>query len=398
MSACFALLTWYEVAAICAFVVMPWVLAAGLMRALAAQKRLLSQAHHEREELRTQCIQSVNRQASLSDLQQDLERFGERIAAFYNDERREVFALRQTVESLSQLHQTMNEQARTLADSLRGSSKTRGNWGEFVLERVLESSGLVLGRDYIREGEGLGLRSESGSIRRPDVVVLLPRGRHVVIDAKLSLIGFEEFVATNDTDAGAFAQDGNVNHGRATAKRFVQAVQSQISDLASKDYMSLGGLDGPDFVFMFVPVEKAFQVFVDNAPDLVESAWRRGIMLISPATLVPALRLVAQLWGAEMRQKNSMEIAKRAGILCEKLASCLADINEIGEKIHSLAAVQTRVANRWTTGRGNLAWQVEELRRLSGLAGAKPAADESEEFQKEALVAVPPKPRALHTR
>ena len=296
MSACFALLTWYEVAAICAFVAMPWVLAIFLMRVSLAQRRLLSQANQEREELRTQCIQTANRQASLSDLQQDLERFGERIAAFYNDERREVFALRQTVESLSQLHQTMNEQARTLADSLRGSSKTRGNWGEFVLERVLESSGLLLGRDYVREGEGLGLRSESGSIRRPDVVVLLPRGRHVVIDAKLSLIGFEEFIATNDADGGSYAQDASVNPGRTTARRFVQAVQSQISDLASKDYVSLSGLDGPDFVFMFVPVEKAFQVFVDNAPDVVEAAWRRGIMLISPATLVPALRLVAQLW------------------------------------------------------------------------------------------------------
>jgi DNA recombination protein RmuC len=398
VSECFALLNWYQVVAICAFMVLPWGLAAILMRASNAQKRLLAQANQEREELRTQCIQSANRQAGLSDLQHDLERFGERIAEFYNDERREVFALRQTVESLSQLHQTMNEQARNLADSLRGSSKARGNWGEFVLERVLESSGLVLGRDYVREGEGLGLRAESGSIRRPDVVVLLPRGRHIVIDAKLSLIGFEEFLASTDADAGAYAQDGTANPGRATAKRFVQAVQAQISDLASKDYMSLGGLDGPDFVFMFVPVEKAFQVFVDNAPDLVEAAWRRGIMLISPATLVPALRLVAQLWGSEMRQKNSMEIAKRAGILCEKLASCLADINEIGEKIHSLAAVQTRVANRWTTGRGNLAWQVEELRRLSGLAGAKPSADESEEFQKDALVAVPPKARSLHTR
>ncbi len=396
MSECFAFLNWYQLVAVSAFVALSWGLAAILMRVSIAQKRLLVQANQEREELRTQCIQSANRQASLSDLQHDLERFGERIAEFYNDERREVFALRQTVESLSQLHQTMNEQARTLADSLRGSSKARGNWGEFVLERVLESSGLVLGRDYVREGEGLGLRAESGSIRRPDVVVLLPRGRHIVIDAKLSLIGFEEFLASSDADARA--QDGTANPGRAIAKRFVQAVQAQISDLASKDYMSLGGMDGPDFVFMFVPVEKAFQVFVDNAPDLVEAAWRRGIMLISPATLVPALRLVAQLWGAEMRQKNSMEIAKRAGILCEKLASCLADINEIGEKIHSLAAVQTRVANRWTTGRGNLAWQVEELRRLSGLAGAKPSAEESEEFQKEALVSLPSKTRSLHTR
>lgn len=376
MNSCFALLSELEVTALSAFFALPLLVTLAFWRLVRTQKRDLARLSTERDGLRVQLVQSLNRQTNLSDLQHDLERFGERVAAFYNDERREVFALRQTVESLSQLHQAMNEQARKLSDSLRGSSKVRGNWGEFVLERVLESAGLVLGRDYVREGEGLGLRSESGNIRRPDVVVFLPRGRHVVIDAKLSLIGFEEFVST--TDGAGQNQDAAGQSVRPAAKRFVQAVQSQIAELASKDYVSLSGLEGPDFVFMFVPVERAFQVFVDNAPELVESAWRRGVMLISPTTLVPALRLVAQLWGAEVRQKNSMEIAKRAGILCEKLAACVADIHEIGEKIHSLAAVQTRVANRWTTGRGNLAWQVDELRRLSGLAGAKPESDEQD--------------------
>lgn len=293
----------------------------------------------------------------------------------FGEERKEVYALRQTIESLLIMQNAMNNTAKGLADALRGNSKIRGNWGEMVLERVLESAGMQEGRDFVREGRGLNLGSDSGRRYRPDVVVLLPRERHLVIDAKLNLVSYERFVTSRQ-------EQGDGSDSEACWREFMVALKAQVDGLAQKNYTDLKGLTSPDFVFLFIPIESAFADLMEKARWVFDESARKNILLCSPLNLMAGLKLVSHLWSEDRRNRHADELAARAGKLYEKFRLCLEDIRSLGTALEQAAQLQSRTLSRWTGGRESVAWQFDQLRKMGVpvKTGLGLAPDRPEEF------------------
>ncbi len=322
-------------------------------RELAAKEALL-QSQSER----------LDNLMQLQPLRDELQQFNKTVNSCYSEERKEVFALKQIIESLMGAQARTQETAQNLAQALTGNAKLRGGWGELILERVLQASGLTEGRDYVREAKGIDLKDDAGKNRRPDVVVRLPRGKHVIVDAKLNLNSYERLLSHRSGAEVGVDPQADAKKNVALKATFVQAVKAQIADLAGKDYRRLRGLQSPEFVFLFVPVESAFLFLLDEAPEVYEMASHSGVILCSPTNLVVALKLVAQLWNEERQNDNARQIAHRAGKLYDKFALCMTDLTQLGRHLEQAADAHSSVLRRWTTGRGSVTWQVEELKRL----------------------------------
>jgi DNA recombination protein RmuC len=329
-----------------------------LRDALAASANLRTELESARED----SYKALSNQDRIAALREELAGFSALVSNCYQDEKREVYALRHTVESLGQVHRTMNDQTRQLAEAMRGNPKFSGSWGELSLERVLEAAGLVVGRDYVREGVGLGLQDANGRRRRPDVVVFLPRGRHLIIDAKLSLAAWQ----------GIGAQDSRESESKDRNRTLVQSVRNQMLLLSAKEYERLEGLQAPHFILMYIPLEGVFHQLFEVAPELFDEAWSKGIMFCSPTTLVPTIRLVAELWREENRARHADLITQRAFVLCDRLETCLEEFAEFGNRIDTLGNHYNKLRQRWTGSKGSVAVALEEIRNLGGDHGADP--------------------------
>jgi DNA recombination protein RmuC len=246
--------------------------------------------------------------------------------------------------------QTVSNDAKSLADALKGSRKTQGNWGEFVLERVLEASGLRKGQEYeLRETYW----HENGHKGQPDVVIFLPEGRHLVIDAKVSLKDYEESVkAANETDR------------RAAVDRHLASVHRHLKELSEKDYHALHELNSLDFVIKFVPIEPAFALAIAEDSGLWEEAWKRNVLLVSPSTLLFVLRTVAYLWRQEAQARNVQEIASRGAELYDKFVGFVADLEKIGERLEQAKDSYDGAVNKLSKGSGNVIRRAEKLKEL----------------------------------
>lgn len=324
-----------------------------IARELAAQRLQL----REKDAVIEEKQQRLEGLLEIEPLRRELLAFRHIMNDSFGEERKEVYALRQTIESLLKVQNSMNDTARGLADALRGNSKIRGNWGEMVLERVLESAGMQEGRDFVREGRGLNLGSDSGQRYRPDVVVLLPRDRHLVIDAKLNLVSYERFVSSRQDLC-----DGS--ESEACWRAFVSALKVQVDGLSQKNYAGLEGLTSPDFVFLFIPIESAFADLMEKARWVFDEAARKNVLLCSPLNLMAGLKLVAHLWAEDRRNRHADELASRAGKLYDKFRLCLEDIQSLGAILEQAVQLQARTLNRWTGGRESVAWQFDQLRKM----------------------------------
>jgi DNA recombination protein RmuC len=254
--------------------------------------------------------------------------------------------LAEQLRGLTEAHQAFSAKAEELSLSLRGNVKAQGQWGEVLLERVLELSGLAKGSQYVLQGEGLDLRDESGALQKPDAVILLPDGKHLIVDAKAPLDGY--FTAVNATDDAARAAGAGV---------LVKALKAQISGLAARNYPANGKLGSPDFTLLFVPIEAALGSALQAEPTLFENAWERRVVLVGPNMLFGTLKVIGQLWSQEKRNKNAEEIAKRGGALYDKLASFAEEFSKAKQMLES---AQLKLVK----GPGNVIRQAEMLKEL----------------------------------
>jgi DNA recombination protein RmuC len=235
-----------------------------------------------------------------------------------------------------------------------------GNWGEMILDRILEQSGLEKGKEYFTQYTD---RSEEGTILRPDVVIRLPEKKHIIIDSKVSLIAYDRFVnSSEDTEKDRWQ------------KAHVESVREHIKGLSEKSYADAVTLDSPDFVLLFMPLESAFSLAIQHDPELFNYAWQRRIVMVSPTTLLATLKTVESIWKHEKQTQNAMEIARQGGSLYDKFVNFVADLEKIGGQINSLQNTYQDAHKKLTSGKGNLVRQAEMMKRL-GIKTEKSLAD-----------------------
>jgi DNA recombination protein RmuC len=263
-------------------------------------------------------------------------------------------SLRQQLQMLKDMNQEITKEAKNLTEALKGQSKTQGNWGEFILESILEKSGLVKGREYVVQES---LTAESGRRFQPDVIVKLPENKSIVIDSKVSLIGYEKFVSSEyEKEKQLALRDHNIS------------IRSHIKNLASKNYQNLYQLESLDFVLMFMPIEPAFALAVQQDPQIFNDAFEQNIVIVSPSTLLATLKTIASIWRQENQNKNAFEIARQAGLLYDKFVSLYNDIVDIGKKLDTAKGSYEEAMRKIHDGRGNLISGIEKIKELGAKA------------------------------
>ena len=297
----------------------------------------------------------ANLDALLKPLQTKLSEFKEQVNASYGNEARERFALKSEIERLANLNLRMSDETRSLTQALKGDSKVQGNWGELVLESILESSGLRKGEEYLVQDSHT---QTDGSRLQPDVVVKLPEGRSLVVDSKVSITAYSRHAETSDP---VVAEQELAAH--------IQSLRQHIQGLSSKNYSSLYGIGSVDFVLMFVPIEPAFLLALKTAPNLYQEALAKNIVLVCPSTLMATLRTVAHLWRQDSQNRNALEIAKQCGTLYDKFVGFVDDLEKLGQRLDQAQTSYHDAFNKLKSGKGNLIRTAEKVREL----GVKPS-------------------------
>ena len=288
--------------------------------------------------------------ALLNPLRERLGEFRERMEKIHTEEEKSAAALGFQLKSLHELNRQLAEEAGNLTSALKGQSKTQGSWGELVLERILEKCGLTKGVEYETQ---TSFQDDDGNRRLPDVVIHLPEGKNLIIDAKVSLTAYEKAV-----NAGA-------EEARASAMRdHVLSLRRHVEELARKDYPGLKSLQSPDFVLMFVPVEPALHLALQEDPSLYGDAFERNVVLVSSSTLLVALRAVESVWRHHKQTVNAQEIARQAGNLHDAFILFTQSLEEIGSRLDQAKASYDLAISRLATGRGNLVKRTLELQKL----------------------------------
>ena len=293
--------------------------------------------------------------ALLKPLQTKLTEFKEQVSTSYANESRERFALKSEIERLSALNVKMSDETRSLTQALKGDSKVQGNWGELVLESILESSGLRKGEEYLVQDSHTQV---DGSRLQPDIVVRLPEGRHLVVDSKVSITAYARHAESADADTAQIELNAHI-----------QSLRQHIQGLSSKNYSSLYGVGSVDFVLMFIPIEPAFLLALKSAPNLYQEALAKNIVLVCPSTLMATLRTVAHLWRQDHQNKNALEIARQCGALYDKFVGFIDDMEKLGQRIDQAQTSYHDAFNKLKTGKGNLIRTAERVREL----GVKPS-------------------------
>lgn len=290
----------------------------------------------------------------LRPFREQLTEFRRRVDQIHGDDARAQAALGEQLQTLRSLNQQMHQDARNLTEALKGQVKAQGNWGEMILERVLESSGLTKGREYQTQ---VALKDESGQRRLPDAIVHLPEGRDVVVDAKVSLVAYERLVHAETDDQRRLARD-----------QHLQSLRAHIKGLDAKDYSGLEGVRSLDFVLLFIPVEGAFMSAMEADPGLYTEAYERNIVLVSPTTLLVTLRTIQNIWRYEYQNRNALDIASRAGRICDQISLVAESLTDVGDKLDKAQQSWSLSYKRLTEGRGNLLGQAHKLRDLGAKA------------------------------
>jgi DNA recombination protein RmuC len=317
-------------------------------------KALANEILEEKSKRFTEQNQS-NLGALLDPLKLKITEFQTKIEATYVKEGNERSALGVELRHLKELNQQLSEDAKNLTRALRGSAKAQGTWGEWILETVLDGSGLRKGHEYVVQSS---LSREDGTRALPDVIIHLPEGRSLVIDSKVSLVAYEEFAVTE-----------NEAERTAAGKRHMESIKGHIKGLSGKNYQSLYSLNSLDFVLLFVPIEPAFMLAIASDRDLFMEAWNRNVLLVSPSTLLFVVRTVAHLWRQEAQSRNAQEIAKRGAELYDKFVGFVEDMNSLGTRLKQAQSAYDDAHGKLSSGRGNLVGQAQKLRQL----GVKPS-------------------------
>ena len=298
----------------------------------------------------------------LSPLRDRLGEFQKMIGESFTAQGKEQHSLRSEIEKIVL-------QTDSLTKALRGDVKAQGNWGEVMLERILEESGLRRDEDYIVQGVGLSLANEYGGRLQPDVIVNLPDNKHIIIDSKVSLTAYERYCGEADETARALL-----------IKEFVKSIKAHVNGLEAKRYQDIASLGTPDFVMMFLPIEGAYSLALQADSELHQFAWGKKIVLVCPTTLFATLRTIASIWKIEQQNKNTMEIARQGGTLYDKFHGFITDMDAIGQHISRAHIAHENAMGKLQNGKGNLIGQVEKLKTLGAKASKSlPKTEELEE-------------------
>jgi DNA recombination protein RmuC len=293
-------------------------------------------------------------EVSLSPLRRDIGDFRKQVESAYDKENADRNKLVGQISELQKQTMQISADAVSLANALRGDNKAQGNWGEFVLEKLLEDSGLTNGREYDTQ---VALKDEDGRRRNPDVVIHLPEGRDIVIDAKVSLVDYERYFHAEDEDTK-----------QQCLNQHLASLKAHIRGLSGKDYESLEGVNSLDFVLIFIPVESAFMLALDQAPDMMRDAYDRGIIVVSPSTLMVTLRTIKNLWRYADQNLNAQVIADKAGGLYDQFVLYIEALEDVGRHLDKSREVWDTAHKRLVSGRGNLVRRSEELKKLGAKA------------------------------
>jgi DNA recombination protein RmuC len=293
-------------------------------------------------------------EVSLSPLRRDIGDFRKQVESVYDKENADRNKLVGQISELQKQTMQISADAVSLANALRGDNKAQGNWGEFVLEKLLEDSGLTNGREYDTQ---VALKDEDGRRRNPDVVIHLPEGRDIVIDAKVSLVDYERYFHAEDEDTK-----------QQCLNQHLASLKAHIRGLSGKDYESLEGVNSLDFVLIFIPVESAFMLALDQAPDMMRDAYDRGIIVVSPSTLMVTLRTIKNLWRYADQNLNAQVIADKAGGLYDQFVLYIEALEDVGRHLDKSREVWDTAHKRLVSGRGNLVRRSEELKKLGAKA------------------------------
>jgi DNA recombination protein RmuC len=290
-------------------------------------------------------------------LKEQLQAFNKNISDTYQKQSIDQNNLLNEVKHLKDLNQQISQDAINLTDALQGNNKTQGCWGEVILEKVLECSGLEQGREFQRE---VVIKEESGKKWRPDVILYLPGNRQVIIDSKVSLTAYSKYF----NEADSFEKD-------KAMKQHINSIKSHIHGLGKKFYQNASDINSLDYVIIFIPIESALTLALESDADLYQDAYQHNIILASPFTLLAILRTIHNLWRNEKQNENAKEIAKKAGALYDKCIAFFEDLEDVGDKINQSQNAYSNAFNKLSKGRGNIVTRVKELKTLGAITQKK---------------------------
>lgn len=311
---------------------------------------------------------SENLERILMPLKERIKDFEAKVDQTYEKTLKDSISLKEQITQLASLNQQMSQDAINLTRALKGENKTQGNWGEYLLESLLEKSGLRKGVHYEREEVR---QNDDSKVYRPDVIVRLPDNKHLIIDSKMSLVAYEAYCSCEDE-----------NQQEVYLRSHINSVRTHFTDLGRKNYHRLSGINSPDFVMMYIPLEPAFSLALQHDHDLFTDAFDRNIVLVTTSTLLATLRTVAGVWRQEDQKRNVIRIAEESGKLYDKFVGFVDDLKTIGKHLDNSQSSYNAAMNKLTEGKGNLVRRVEILREL----GAKTSKTIDDNLLQEAQV------------
>ena len=293
----------------------------------------------------------------LNPLKEKIQLFEKKVDETYDKELRDKISLKEEVRKLTELNARVSEEASNLTKALKGDVKKQGNWGEIILERVLERSGLTKGQEYEREEV---VEGADRSVQRPDVILHLPDNKHIIIDSKVSLVAYERYITAE-----------NEEKQMLSAKEHINSIRSHVKLLSEKNYQNAQNINTPDFVLMFIPIEASFSVAVQGDSELFSYAWERKIVIVSPTTLLATLRTISSIWKQENQTKNAQEIARLSGTLYDKFIGFTEDMVKIKNNLDRTSNAYDDAVKKMKDGSGNIIRTAEKIKELGAKTGNK---------------------------
>ena len=316
---------------------------------LELKLRALSQEIFEEKSKRFREDSLKGMELILNPFKEKMSDFQRKVEEMHLTDTKDRLKLHAEIERIVLTGQKMSSETENLTRALKGDVKMQGNWGEMILEKLLEASGLRNGEEFILQAKDMGLKDEDGRTQQPDVIINLPENKHLIVDSKVSLVAYERFVNEH--------QEEDLSH-------FLDSIYAHIKGLSSKNYQQLDKLQSPDYVMLFIPIEGAFMLAMQKDRELFNHAWDKNIMLVGPSTLLATLRTVASLWKQERQTKNAIEIARQAGLLYDKFAGVAQDLDHMQGQIRKVGDSFDDLRSRMLTGKGSLASRMENLKEL----------------------------------